>query len=73
MQTANQHAGPQQPRTTQDAPQPKNSNATTCDACDERDADGMDSNGRSLCRPCANRSRPLVADGGSGAQEVVDE
>jgi hypothetical protein len=69
MQTANQAAGPQQPRTTEEASHPQNSNGTTCDDCEERDADGINPNGRSLCTICARRGGTLVPDGGESEDE----
>ncbi len=60
-----------QARTGRDDSHAQNSNGTTCDGCDHRDADGVNVDGRSLCRPCARNAGTLIADGGStgGADE----
>jgi len=52
-------------RATRAAPLPQESSeTTTCDDCDERPAAGVNVDGRSLCRPCAQRVGTLVCDGG---------
>lgn len=61
--TANATAGPLA-RTGTDASLPQNSSGTRCDDCQHRQATGMNPDGRSLCRPCARRSRTLIPDGG---------
>ena len=73
MQSTKLAAGPVAPRTDGDAPTPQNSSATTCDDCNERDAAGINPDGRSLCRPCATRSRTLVCDGGESEDTTTCE
>lgn len=73
MQSTKLAAGPIAPRTNGDAPTPENSSATTCDECNARDAAGINPDGRSLCRPCATRSRTLVCDGSGFSEEDVFE
>lgn len=58
-----------QARTTSDASLPQNSSDSTCDDCDDRDAEGVNPDGRSLCRPCARRAETLIPDGG---KDVLD-
>ena len=72
MMTATTLAG-QSARTTTDAPHPQNSRATTCDECEHRPADGMNPDGRSLCRACATREGTLVCDGGIDLETRKEE
>lgn len=69
--TATTLAG-QSARTTTDAPNPQKHHATTCDQCGERPAAGMNPDGRSLCRPCADRSGILMPDGGHTESEFFE-
>jgi len=59
----------QQARTERDGSHAQNSSGTTCDSCEVRDADGIDADGRALCRPCARRAETLIADGSLGGDD----
>jgi len=62
-------------RTGSDDSHAQNSSGTTCDGCDHRDADGVNVDGRSLCRPCARNAETLITDGGlviAGLSEAAD-
>ena len=62
-----------QARTGRDDSHAQNSSGTTCDGCDQRDADGINVDGRSLCRPCARRAETLVDDGGEPGDDGVGD
>ena len=51
-----------QARTGRDDSHAQNSSGTTCDGCDQLDADGINVDGRSLCRPCARNAETLVTE-----------
>lgn len=61
------------PRTTRDASLPQESTENTvCDECGVREADGMNPDGRALCRACARRARTLVCDGSGVSEDKLE-